>query len=40
MLPQKKRTSEESPQVNVIEVHVIDGSYVADVTACGPTFTV
>jgi len=38
VLPQKKRVLEYSPQV--LEVHVIDGSNIGDVTASGPTFTV
>ena len=40
MLPQKKRVSENGSEVNVIEVHVIDGSEMTDVPVSGPTFTV
>jgi len=40
MLPEKKRAPETSPQVNVLEVHVIDGSKMDEMTASGPTFTV
>ena len=40
LLPQKRKATDKSPQVNVLEVHVIDGSGMTDVTASGPTFTV
>jgi len=40
LLPQKRKASDKSPQVNVLEVHVIDGSRMSDVTTSGPTFTV
>lgn len=40
MLPQKRTASGDSSQLSVVEVHVIDGSDLGDVTASGPTFTV
>ena len=40
MRPRKRRASDKTGQVNVVEVHLIDGSDMGDVTASGPTFTV
>jgi len=40
MLPQKKKVCENGSEMNVIEVHVIDGSKMTDVPVSGPTFTV
>jgi len=40
MLPEKKRACEEGGQVNVIEVHLIDGSAMGEISTAGPTFTV